>query len=83
MRTGIQQFRAALTDRANQTVLMRGYRELARRPVPAGSRAGVEWATWPPAAAGSAGDWGPWAATPAAARFGEWGQWSGAPAPSA
>ena len=60
MRTGIQQFRAALTDHANQTTLMRGYRELAGGPLPMGSRVGVDWGAWPPAVNAVQSDWLQW-----------------------
>jgi hypothetical protein len=72
-RTTIQQFRASLAGDADQTTLMRAYRAIARRPAPVGGSVGVEWTTWPPAAA-AAGDWGPWAAE--ARATGDWLQWT-------
>lgn len=51
-RTDIQQFRTALADGANQTALMRAYREIARRLTPAGGRVGSDWVAW--AGAGNA-----------------------------
>jgi hypothetical protein len=57
-RTNIRQFRAALADHANQTPLMRGYRQLARGDAAAAPSLG-DWPQWP-AALAAAGDWGPW-----------------------
>ena len=86
-RTSIQQFRAALTNRADQSAPMRAYRRIARQPASAAARVGGEWATWPPALA-VAGDWVPWGALasaaagerPAGARFAAWGDWATPPA---
>jgi hypothetical protein len=46
----IQQFRAALSGRSEHPVV-RGYRELSRRPGIAAGMLHAEWAVWPPAAA--------------------------------
>jgi hypothetical protein len=94
-RTSIQQFRASLADGADQTAAMRAYRQIARRPAPADGRVGIDWPTWPPAAA-AGGDWVPWGAAPistgwvewqddpaAAPRLAGWGDWSTPPAPAA
>ncbi|MFL5385675.1 MAG: hypothetical protein ACJ8GN_24430 [Longimicrobiaceae bacterium] len=83
-RTSIQQFRASLVDGADQTVVMRAYRQIARRPAPADGRIGADWAVWPPAAAASTAGWVEWPSAPAAApRLAGWGEWSAPPAPAA
>jgi len=51
----IQQFRATLASRSEQSVLVRAYRELTRRPGMASGLAFGEWAAWPAAAATSTG----------------------------
>ncbi|MFL5540508.1 MAG: hypothetical protein ACJ8J0_16070 [Longimicrobiaceae bacterium] len=87
-RTSIQQFRAALTDGADQSPLMRAYRRIANVPASVAAMAGGEWVTWPPALA-AAGEWIPWGAQPAASerqagpRFAAWGDWSTPPAAAA
>ena len=82
-RTSIQQFRASLTDGADQTAAMRAYRQIALRPAPADGRVGVEWAAWAAAEAAATG-WMEWQGDPAAApRLAGWGDWSTPPAPAA
>lgn len=49
-RIGIQQFRAALADTANQSGSARAYRENTRRPASEARVAGG-WPAWPPVAA--------------------------------
>jgi len=87
-RTSIQQFRAALTNGADQSPLTRAYRQIARGLAPGAARIGGEWVTWPPAMA-AGGDWILWAGRPASAerqarpRFAAWGDWAAPPATAA
>lgn len=76
VRTNIQQFRAALTDRANQTAPMRAYREIAHRSTPADAQVGAGWVGWPPAVDAVRGDCLQWTREggPPAAVAG-WTQW--------
>jgi len=53
-RTSIQQFRADLASRSEQSALVRAYRELARRRDVATGMIHHEWAVWPPVAAAQA-----------------------------
>jgi hypothetical protein len=46
----IQQFRATLQRGSDRGVLVRAYRQLARRPELAMEMRGGEWAAWPAAA---------------------------------
>ena len=82
-RTSIQQFRAALTNRADQSAPMRAYRRIARQPASAAAQMGGDWGAWPPALA-AAGDSIPWGAAASerwvGARFAAWGEWSTPPA---
>lgn len=48
-RLSIQQFRATLTAAKGDGVLVRAYRELARRPELATGMRATEWAAWPAA----------------------------------
>ena len=48
-RLTIQQFRALLAAGAGDGVLVRAYRELARRPEAATTMRATEWAAWPAA----------------------------------
>ncbi|HVG45026.1 MAG TPA: hypothetical protein VM890_09860 [Longimicrobium sp.] len=43
----IQQFRATLASRSEQSALVRTYRRLARRPEMAAGLVTGEWAAWP------------------------------------
>jgi len=45
-RLTIHQFRAALASRSEQSVLVRAYRELARRPEAVASRSFADWPLW-------------------------------------
>jgi len=49
----IQQFRATLASRSEQSAVVRAYRALARRPE-AAAVTFVDWVAWPPAAAPTA-----------------------------
>lgn len=48
-RLTIQQFRATLTATAGDGVMVRAYRELARRPELATGMRSIDWGAWPPA----------------------------------
>ncbi|HET7460495.1 MAG TPA: hypothetical protein VFJ82_04580 [Longimicrobium sp.] len=45
-RTTIRQFRAILVDGPGRGALVRAYRELARRPVPAAAIRAAGWIEW-------------------------------------
>ncbi len=50
-RITIEQFRARLAGRADESPAARAYREQARRPELTAGMAAVEWVPWPPVAA--------------------------------
>jgi cob(I)alamin adenosyltransferase len=53
-RVSIQQFRATLAGRSDQSAVVHAYRALARRPEMA-TMTFVDWVAWPPAATPTAG----------------------------
>jgi len=85
-RISIRQFRAALADPADESTSTRAYRRLARLPAAIGGSVGVEWVTWPPAAAArDFADWPIWEGSAAQQQsaaprraFADWPVWNDA-----
>ena len=50
----IQEFRARLAGRAEESALLRAYRDLSRRPALAAGMQGLQWTNWPDPAAPAA-----------------------------